>query len=487
MILGNRLKPQIYSNRLNNINKIISKNKNFIPIPWLNNDNIESAIANIKKQDKLNYHDLVKIKSIEPRKNKIHIPEPFLENLDKMGEHAISYMKKVTEYKQFYESLPTDNKPPFLNLTIGGVNRKTEPRKNHDTSSRGYITYLNNNQKNYVSQIFKELGCDIEQDKVAISPMRSKLALQHIFGLFKPSILVSHKPNYKSTIDAAVMNYGHSSIEVDVRKRYSALFDEVRKQANYIENKNKPIILLLVCPHNPTAISMNDEEEKQLHTLIKDIPNLSVIHDIAYQGYHKVNRDPGKIYRDFGMPHKNQMYKAILSTSKSIYASGQPAFWFSDKNSFPFLIDHYQRMATGPTSTFVHDLPYYYKTLDNDYIRSVENNIQKPLLEFIESNKNKWGLDFWIKPDGPPFITLDINEKLKQLDISDNEFRELTLRLGCPMLINNGCLRIALTGFEKSQHSYIVESIKERLDYIFSLKKNDSIVRTFKNNNIYCF
>ena len=78
-------------------------------------------------------------------------------------------------------------------------------------------------------------------------------------------------------------------------------------------------------------------------------------------------------------------------------------------------------------------------------------------------------------------------EKLKQLDISDNEFRDLTLRLGCPMLINNGCLRIALTGFEKSQHSYIVESIKERLDYIFSLRKNDTIIKTFKNNNIYCF
>ena len=82
MILGNRLKSQIYSNKLNNIKKIISKNKNFIPIPWLNNDNIESAIANIRKQDELNYHDLVKIKSIEPRKNKVHIPQPFLENLD---------------------------------------------------------------------------------------------------------------------------------------------------------------------------------------------------------------------------------------------------------------------------------------------------------------------------------------------------------------------------------------------------------------------
>ena len=70
----------------------------------------------------------------------------------------------------------------------------------------------------------------------------------------------------------------------------------------------------------------------------------------------------------------------------------------------------------------------------------------------IEKNKKKWGIDFWIKPDGPPFITLDINEKLKRLNMDDYQFRELTLRLGCPMLVNDGCLRIALTGFEKKQH-----------------------------------
>ena len=40
---------------------------------------------------------------------------------------------------------------------------------------------------------------------------------------------------------------------------------------------------------------MNDFEEKKLHSLIKDIPNLSVIHDIAYQGYHSPYRDAGKI------------------------------------------------------------------------------------------------------------------------------------------------------------------------------------------------
>ena len=446
-----------------------------------NNYHINNIINNVKKQDKIDYLDLVSIPSFDSEK-KIIIPSPFLNNLNQMGEHAISYMKNVGEYKQFYESLPTNNKPPFLNLTIGGVNRKTEPRTNYDSSSRGYITHLNDTHKHYVSKIFKQLGCDIEEDKVAISPMRSKLALQHIFGLFQPGVIVAHKPNYKATIDAAVMNYGHIAIEVDVRERYSSLFNEVRKQASLSENKNKPIILLLVCPHNPTAISMNDDEEKELHKLIKDVPNVSVIHDIAYQGYHKYNRDAGKRYRDFGMPHKNQMYIAILSTSKSIYASGQPAFWFSDKNSFPFLLDHYQRVATGPTSTFVHDLPYYYETLDDTYMRSVDDNIQKPLLKFIECNKKKWGIDFWIKPDGPPFITLDITKKLKELDMSDNQFRELTLRLGCPVLVTNGCLRIALTGFKKNKHIELLDKIKERLSYIFLLNKTDPIISTFKQS-----
>ena len=46
-----------------------------------------------------------------------------------MGEHAISYMERLGEYKAFYESIPTANKPPFLNLTIGGVYRDTPPRK----------------------------------------------------------------------------------------------------------------------------------------------------------------------------------------------------------------------------------------------------------------------------------------------------------------------------------------------------------------------
>jgi len=221
---------------------------------------------------------------------------------------------------------------------------------------------------------------------------------------------------------------------------------------------------------------MNDKEETELHRLINDIPNLCIIHDIAYQGYHKFDRDPGKIYRDMGMPHKNQIFISIMSTSKSIYASGQPAFWFSDKDTFPFLVDYYQRMATGPTSTFVNDLPYYYQTLDDDYMRSVENNLQLPLIKFIENNKKRWGIDFWIKPDGPPFITLDINKKLHELEINENQFRELTLKIGCPMLISGGCLRIALTGFEKKEHKPMLKEIQNRLDFLFSLQKEDKLI-----------
>ena len=45
-------------------------------------------------------------------------------------------------------------------------------------------------------------------------------------------------------------------------------------------------------------------------------------------------------------------------------------------------------------------------------------------------------------------------------------------------LINDGCLRIALTGFDKQQHTTIVEHIKERLDFLFTLTKQDEIIKT---------
>ena len=66
--------------------------------------------------------------------------------------------------------------------------------------------------------------------------------------------------------------------------------------------------------------------------------------------------------------------------------------------------------------------------------------------------------------------------------MNDDQFKDLCLQLGCPMLLNDGCLRIALTGFDKKDHTYIVKHIKERLDFIFTLTKQDEIIETFKSH-----
>merc|ERR1711871_1481311 len=136
------------------------------------------------------------------------------------------------------------------------------------------------------------------------------------------------------------------------------------------------------------------------------------------------------------MPHPKQSYIGIMSTSKSVFASGQPAFYFADKNTLPFLEDHAQRMGTGPTSTFVHDLQYYHDTLDGNYMRSVEDKLQRPLMDFIDKNLDRWGIDYLVRPDGPPFITLDVSPLMQKLKLKDKGFRELTLRLATPCLVN---------------------------------------------------
>ena len=448
---------------------------------------LEKIINDISNNDTINFNNLVTIQS-NPQKQ-FKPPKHFKSGLSECGELAISYMEHVSNFKSFYGSLPCNNKPKFINLTIGGVYRKTPP-KTDINSHRGYVTYLRNIDREYIRLIFKNLGIILEPDQVGVSPFRSKMALQHIFSLFKPGVMIAHNPNYKSTIDSAKIDHNHQVIEVDIKGRYTSLFDEVRKQAELMYNTDnieidgmgtnhiKPIILLLVCPQNPCAITMSDEEEKQLHQLIKDYP-INVIHDIAYQGYTQYPRDPGKRYRDHGMPFPDQTYISIMSTSKSLYASGQPAFYTADKETLPFLTDHYQRMGTGPTSTFIHDLKYYYDTLDNTYMRSVEDKLQQPLLEYIDKNKHRWGVDYLIRPDGPPFITLDIKNKLKKLNLTSEGFRELTLRLACPVLVSDGILRIALTGFDKSEHDNILPLILDRLDYILSINQEDSILQDF--------
>ena len=75
-------------------------------------------------------------------------------------------------------------------------------------------------------------------------------------------------------------------------------------------------------------------------------------------------------------------------------------------------------------------------------MRSVEDKLQKPMLQYIDDNKARWGIDYLVRPDGPPFITLNVRDKLKELGIKSKGFRELTLRLGVPVLVNDGVVRI---------------------------------------------
>ena len=168
-----------------------------------------------------------------------------------------------------------------------------------------------------------------------------------------------------------------------------------------------------------------------------------------------------------------------------MFASGQPALYMADKNTLPFLVDHYQRVATGPTSVFIHDLPYYRDTLDDAYMPSVYEKLQKPMLDFIDANLDKWGCSYLARPDGPPFITLDVADKLEALGLSNKGFRELSLRLGCPVLCDTGVLRIALTGFDKSKHDDVLPLILDRLDMIMSLGPEDPIIEAFKQYNPY--
>ena len=448
--------------------------------PWLETAHVKAIAKKAADEGVVDSMDLVKIKSHHYLKPPA---SPFMKSgLADMGEHAISYMERLGEFKMFYEGLEAPDKPKFLNFTIGGVFRTT-PMRTDANASRGYVTHLTKKDKDLVCKINNSLGLDVTVDQVGVSPLRSKVAIQHAMGLFEKGVVVAHTPNYKATIDSARNEHGHTVVEVDVRGRYSALFEQARLQASLPQHAKTPIILLLVCPQNPCAIAMNKEEEAEFHKLVEDCPNISVIHDIAYQGYLRGHRDAGKRYRDNGMPHEGQVYMSFLSTSKSLYASGQPAFYLADKNYRPFLNNHYQRVATGPTSTFVHDLQYYYETLDSDYMPCVEDNLQKPMLKFIDENKERWGVDYLVRPDGPPFITLEISDKLKTLGLKDKGFRELTLRLAVPVLIANGVMRIALTGFDKSTHAELLPLMLERLDMIMSLQPDDPLVQEFKLAN----
>ena len=382
-------------------------------------------VDNIKKNVEAAYDPVQLMKIQAHHFQKPVIPDTFVTGLRDMGEHAMSFQERLGEYKAFYENLQVTSglpgasasnpvpPPPFYNLTIGGVYRDTPDRTEFKNVSRGYVTHATPKDKKIVADIFQRLGVDVQPRQVAISALRSKVLLQHLLSLFKPGKVVCHVPTYASTIDAARNTSQHEIVEVRAgESRFGALFEATRK-ASAEAGPDEPVVLLLLEPHNPTAITMNAEEVEEFHAVVRDCPNVSVIHDIAYQGYQPQQQDSGKRYRDAGMPHKNQIYVAVLSTSKSMYASGQPALYMADKDSLPFLVDHYQRVATGPTSVFVHDLPYYRDTLDDAYMPSVWEKLQKPMLAFVDQHKERWGCDYLARPDGPPFITLDVREKLE--------------------------------------------------------------------------
>jgi hypothetical protein len=55
--------------------------------------------------------------------------------------------------------------------------------------------------------------------------------------------------------------------------------------------------------------------------------------------------------------------------------------------------------------------------------------------------------------------------------------------LGVPVLVNDGVVRIALTGFDKSLHDELLPELLNRLDEIMSLEAHTPVVRTFLEAN----
>ena len=105
------------------------------------------------------------------------------------------------------------------------------------------------------------------------------------------------------------------------------------------------------------------------------------------------------------------------------------------------------------------------------------------MLDYIDANKERWGVDYLVRPDGPPFITLDIKAKLMELGLKSKGFRELTLRMGSPVLVADGVLRIALTGFDKGMHDTLLPEMLQRIDKMLSIKADDPVVTKFLEAN----
>jgi hypothetical protein len=61
---------------------------------------------------------------------------------------------------------------------------------------------------------------------------------------------------------------------------------------------------------------------------------------------------------------------------------------------------------------------------------SVKYKLQRPRMDFIDANFDRWDVEYLACPDGPPFISLDFSRKLKSLGVTSKGFRVMTLRIG---------------------------------------------------------
>ena len=61
--------------------------------------------------------------------------------------------------------------------------------------------------------------------------------------------------------------------------------------------------------------------------------------------------------------------------------------------------------------------------------------------------------------------------------------RLLARALGSPVLVNDGVLRIALTGFDKKEHDAILPELLARIDGMLSIGADDPILETFIDAN----
>ena len=78
-------------------NNELKKNYN-----WLNDPTLKNKIKKMEKENKINYNDFVCISDKDYKKPTKSLY--FKKNIEKMGEHSISYMEKLNNFKDFYNN-----------------------------------------------------------------------------------------------------------------------------------------------------------------------------------------------------------------------------------------------------------------------------------------------------------------------------------------------------------------------------------------------